>query len=88
MATTTSNGMPFNLKALQYRCKYTTVKEIVQQLKLEGDDCAYVVGDPDNASYEYVIMRGPDVAEHSDDGYGIPNAALRDALITYYGTGA
>ncbi|MDY0055119.1 MAG: hypothetical protein RBS46_02370 [Methyloversatilis sp.] len=88
MATNASNGMPFDVRAIQCGCKYSTIKEILQRLELEGDDCAYVVGDPDNASYEYVIMRGPEVTEHSDAGYGIPNAALRDALISYYGKGA
>lgn len=88
MTTTTSNGMPFSLRVLQYGCRYTTVKEIVHRLDLDSDDCAYVVGDPENASYEYVIARGRDVTEHSNCGYGIPNAALRDALISYYGKGA
>lgn len=88
MRQTNHNGMPFNAKGLQCNCKYTTIKEIVQQLQLEGGDWAYVIGDPDNASYEYVITRGTEVTEHSNSGYGIPNAALRDALITYYGTGA
>ncbi len=88
MTTNASKQMPFDLHVLQYGCRYTTIKEIVQRLALEGNDCAYVVGDPENASYEYVIVRGQDVTAHSNSCYGIPNTALRDALITYYGTGA
>ena len=87
MTTTTSNGMPFSMKTMQHRFKYTALKDVIQQLELEGDDCAYVIGDADNASYEFVIIRGGNVAEHSDGAYGNPNIALRDALITYYGTG-
>lgn len=86
--TTTQNGVPFSLHVLQYGCRYSTIKEIVRRLELEGDDCAYVVGDPENAAYEYVLTSGSEVTEHSNAGYGIPNAALRDALISYYGKGA
>lgn len=54
---------------------------------LDGDtpgDSIEVVGDPDNASYEWVVRRGDEI-KHSDCGYGHSSIALRDALIDYYG---
>jgi hypothetical protein len=44
-----------------------------------------VVGDSDNAAYEWIIRNADgSVQAHSDDAYGIPEVALRDALIAYY----
>lgn len=40
-----------------------------------------VVGDPDNGGYEWVILISGKVADHSNDGYGISEVALRDGLI-------
>lgn len=41
----------------------------------------HVVGDPDNAAYEWVIRRNDGSIEHSDDAYGAPEIALRDGLV-------
>lgn len=54
---------------------------------LDGDspgDSIEVVGDPDNASYEWIVRRGEEL-KHSDAGYGQSSVALRDALVEYYG---
>lgn len=49
------------------------------------DDRIDVVGDPDNAAYEWVIVRQGRVFDHSDAGYGSPEVALRDGLLSYLG---
>lgn len=50
-----------------------------------SQDTVEVVGDGDNASYEWVIRTPSGVAQHSDCGYGMPEVALRDGLIAYLG---
>lgn len=58
---------------------------VVHSITLDGfDHTLEVVGNPEWASYEWVIRRGGEV-EHSDCGYGIAAVALRDGLVAYYG---
>lgn len=45
-----------------------------------------VVGDPHNASYEWVIAIDNKIIAHSDAGYGESMAALRDGLVAYFDT--
>lgn len=78
-------NMPLSLRALRSKFKFSDVNSIVLRLELEADDFLYVVGDRDNGSYEFVILRGDDVVDFSDCGYGIPNIALREGLSMYYG---
>ena len=47
-----------------------------------GSGQILVVGVPDSAWYEYLILSDDgSVIHESDDGYGSPEVALRDALI-------
>lgn len=65
--------------------RYTHDDRIMAAFAVEDGDRVMVVGDPDNGSYEWVIRTPTGIDRHSDDGYGIPGIALRDALIAYYG---
>jgi hypothetical protein len=64
---------------------YTNVRKTLHSLPAEMDDLIEVVGDPDNGCYEWIIRTPAGIERHSDEGYGIPLVALRDALIAYYG---
>ena len=48
-------------------------------------DHVVVVGDPDNASYEWLIRTPNGERERSNSNYGSPEAALRDGLTAYLG---
>ena len=71
------------LRARSFR--FTRIEAVLMSLPLEARRVAYVVGDPDNASYEFVILDGDQVVECSNVGYGYTLAALRDALIAHCG---
>lgn len=76
--------------ARNLRLRYTAPRYLLLSVPVSlcGDDRIDVVGDPDNAAYEWVIVRGGDrrgVFEHSDSGYGSTEVALRDGLIAYLG---
>lgn len=65
--------------------KHTAHVTTVHSMHVGMADLIEIVGDPDNASYEWVISCNGVVEQHSDDGYGSPEAALRDALIDRLG---
>lgn len=65
------------------RFKYTNNVSEVRRLDLEGGDVLVILGEPDMASYEWVLIKGGEVAKHSDDGYGWELSALRDGLAFY-----
>jgi len=65
--------------------KYTDNKATILTIPVGIGDFVQVVGDPENASYEWTISTPNGVREHSDNGYGIPEVALRDGLIAYFG---
>jgi hypothetical protein len=65
--------------------RYTGNKATVHTMPCGMVDSVDVVGDPDNAAYEWVILRNGQPAEHSDCAYGSPEVALRDGLIAYLG---
>lgn len=65
---------------------YTNAKEILFQNHIDWEVMLYIVGDPGNASYEYVIRSEDGKVMHSSDyGYGIFSICLRDALCLYHG---
>lgn len=47
-------------------------------------DEVLVVGDPNNASYEWVILSDNCITAHSDSGYGQATVALRDGLVALH----
>lgn len=73
------------MKADQLRFKYSANRTVVHSLEVEADYAVLVVGDPDNAAYEWVIVKNGEVVEHSDSAYGMWVAALRDGLAAYLG---
>lgn len=67
--------------------RYTDPAYLTRIHHVDGDgdnDSIDVVGNPDNASYEWVVRRGDEI-KYSDVGYGMSAIALRDALVEYYG---
>ena len=73
------------MQAQNIRFKYTDNALEVRRLDLEGGDVLVIVGEPDMASYEWVLIKGGEVAKHSDDGYGWELSALRDGIAWYTG---
>ena len=73
------------MQAQNIRFKYTNNVEEVRRLDLEDGDVLVIVGEPDMASYEWVLIKGGEVAKHSDDGYGWELSALRDGIAWYTG---
>lgn len=72
--------------ALQLRrMRYTAPRLVIHSIPVGVLDHVDVVGDPEMACYEWVVLRDHQVATHSDAGYGSPEAALRDGLIKYLG---
>jgi hypothetical protein len=68
--------------------RYTGPREDVRLLyrKCVGaTDWVEVIGDPDNGGYEWVIRNeAGKIIEHSNDGYGSTDVALRDGIAAYY----
>lgn len=66
--------------------KYTDNVKTVHSIACGPVTFVEVVGDPDYATYEWVIRSEKSgVVRHSDDGYGFAEAALRDGLIAHLG---
>lgn len=65
--------------------KYTENRATLLSIHCSMVDSVDVVGDPDNAAYEWLIVRNGKPCEHSDVAYGSPEVALRDGLIAYLG---
>lgn len=70
----------------QLNLHYTDASDLVvlHHLPMSDGYSVRVVGNPDNASYEWVIERGGKLF-HSDCGYGDSDIALRDGLIAMHG---
>ena len=71
------------MQAENIRFKYTNNVAEVMRLDLDGGDVLVVRGEPDMASYEWVLIKGGEVVRNSDDGYGWALAALREGLNIY-----
>jgi len=69
----------------QLRFTYTGACHAVNAVGVFIDDRVGVVGDPDNAAYEWVVVSADRVIQHSDCAYGSPEIALRDGLIAHLG---
>jgi hypothetical protein len=67
------------------RFEYTGNAKVLHKFQVDMTVYLHVVGDTDNACYEWVLVRNGEVAEHSDCGYGDSTIALRDGLIAYHG---
>jgi len=65
--------------------KYSANRTVVHTVECGMYDAVLVVGDPENAAYEWVVMKGGVVDAHSDSAYGSPEIALRDGLIHLLG---
>lgn len=65
--------------------KYTNNVQVILSIDVGMQDSVDVIGDPDNASYEWMIRTPKGITEHSDCAYGQVSVALRDGLIAYHG---
>lgn len=74
------------MKPSEIRFKYTeNTGETYHRIECDGGSAeVLVIGDGESAAYEWVIVRGGEVDQHSDDAYGQPAAALRDGLVEYF----
>lgn len=84
--------IPAAILAKVKNLRYSTAVCVLHELDLGDGYFVRVIGDPDNGAYEWCISRpesakiyGKPTFEHSDDGYGQPEIALRDGLIAYFG---
>jgi hypothetical protein len=59
--------------------EYTEPRAIYYAVQLDGTNYAGVFGDGDNAAYEWFVWEGGKLT-HSNQGYGMSEVALRDAL--------
>lgn len=74
--------------ALAMVATYSVVVAELHRVSVDMGVFVAVVGDPDNACYEWTIERGGQVLAHSNVGYGGADIALRDGLIAYHGLGS
>ncbi|MFA7345708.1 MAG: hypothetical protein WC003_15520 [Terrimicrobiaceae bacterium] len=65
-----------------FRGKYSHFESVFFYVPIWGDEAVGVVGDGDNAAYEWFHVKGRDLWV-SDAGYGDTNVALRDALLEF-----
>lgn len=73
------------MKLKDIRFKYTGASVELHRVMVGMDEDVLAVGDPENAAYEWVIVRGGEVLNHSDVAYGSVGCALRDGLNEWYG---
>lgn len=74
------------MQAQQVRFRYTENIAEIHRIACGLDDAVVVVGDPENAAYEWVIeWLSEGVLKHSDDAFGSPEVALRAGLNAYFG---
>lgn len=73
------------MKPSEIRFRYTSNVSTLYDIRCDAQNAVLVLGDPDSAAYEWVIMRDNDVTTHSDVAYGSAEIALRDGLIELLG---
>lgn len=73
------------MQAQNIQFKYARNVAEVMRLDLGGGDVLTVRGDPDNASYEWVLVKEGDVVANSNVGYGWAAVAMREGLSFYTG---
>jgi hypothetical protein len=75
-----------HLVALRHlRFRYTDDCQPILSIGIGVSDLVAIVGDPENAAYEWAILTPDGVREYSDCGYGSSDVALRDGLMAYLG---
>lgn len=72
------------MQAQNIQFKYARNVAEVMRLDL-GGDVLTVRGDPDNGSYEWVLVKEGDAVANSNGGYGWAAVAMRDGLAFYTG---
>lgn len=70
---------------MKYTDDLKTLISLPVDMRFGSDARIEIFGDPDNGSYEWRVVEDGVVKAGSDDGYGIPNVALKDALFWVYG---
>lgn len=72
-------------KAAYPSFRFTEICNVIHSIPVDAECLVEVVGDPESASYEWLIHSPEGIRQHSDDGYGSSEVALRDGLIAYFG---
>lgn len=81
MEMTTPRVSLLNFGALSHRFKFSAPVQVCRVEQIDPKTYVYVIGDPDNATYEWAIVDGAGmVTAHSDNGYGESARALRAGL--------
>lgn len=75
---------PSLARALSPRLKYTTPELVFERIEIDDTCAVLVIGGDGEGAYEWVIVKDAGVEKHSNAGYGLPFAALRDGLIEYW----
>lgn len=71
---------------LASRMKYSTPVKVLYEVPVDMKVTLLVIGDPDNAAYEWVLVRDDgSVISFSNQGCGSSSFSLRDGLIAYHG---
>ena len=73
------------MQAENIQFKYTQNVAEVMRLDLDGGDVLVIRGEPDMASYEWVLIKDGDAVANSNGGYGWAAVAMRDGLAFYTG---
>jgi hypothetical protein len=81
MKATIQTSKPFRMP----RFKYTGESQVVMSVDVDMDAELFIVGQPQNGAYEWVIVNHGAIENHSDCGYGDHSIALRDGLIAFHG---
>ncbi|MGF7188577.1 hypothetical protein JOE11_001604 [Robbsia andropogonis] len=67
---------------------FTTAEVCIHDLPVALTRRLIVFGQPEMATYEWAVLFNENIVEHSNQGYGCSDIALRDGLIACYGAPA
>ena len=73
------------MQAQNIQFHYVRNEAEVMRLDLGGGDVLVVRGDPNNAGYDWVLIKDGDAVANSNCGYGWAAVAMRDGLSFYTG---
>lgn len=73
--------------AKRLRLDYTRIEHECYRVEFDSKHQLVVIGDLDNACYEWAIEASGTIIANSNCGYGETSIALRDGLIAFHGLG-
>ncbi len=54
-------------------------------MELDSECSIRVIGDPENAAYEWAVIQYPNIKKYSNVGFGDSTVALMQGLMWYHG---